>query len=294
MRLTLSLLSLAIGAAVAVSASAATTNPRHVKRICGTKEPTVREAAMREDNFLAILQQLNRGKPGGGGGGGGGATFPVTINVYWHVITDSSGNGAVSSAKMNSQIQVLNAAYAGKGFTFTLAGTNTTANNSWYTVTPGTSAESQMKAALRQGTADDLNLYSANIGQNLLGWATFPSSYGSQPVDDGVVILYSSVPGGAAAPYDEGDTATHEIGHWLGLYHTFQGGCSKSGDMVDDTASERSAAYGCPVGRDTCAGGDVDPIKNFMDYSDDSCMVEFTPNQSSRMQQQWDAYRFNK
>jgi hypothetical protein len=64
--------------------------------------------------------------------------------------------------------------------------------------------------------------------------------------------------------------------------------------MVDDTASERSAAYGCPVGRDTCAGGGVDPIKNFMDYSDDSCMVEFTPNQSSRMQQQWDAYRFNK
>jgi len=293
MRLPLSLLTLAIGAAVAVSASAAT--PRHANRVCGTKDFSEREAALREDNFLAILrQQANAKPPGGGGGGGGSATFPVTINVYWHIITDTSGHGAVSANTINQQIQVLNAAYSGKGFSFQLAGTTTTANNTWYTVTPGTSAESQMKSALRQGTADDLNLYSANIGQNLLGWATFPSSYGSQPLDDGVVILYSSVPGGAAVPYDEGDTATHEIGHWLGLYHTFQGGCSKSGDMVADTASERSAAYGCPVGRDTCAGGGLDPIMNFMDYSDDSCMVEFTPNQSTRMQQQWNAYRYNK
>jgi len=292
MRLPLSLLSLAIGAAVAVSASAAT--PQHAKRVCGTKDFSEREAAMREDNFLAQLRLQAAAKPGGGGGGGGSATFPVTINVYWHVITDTSGHGAVSANTMNQQIQVLNAAYSGKGFSFVLAGSNVTANNTWYTVTPGTSAESQMKSALRQGSADDLNLYSANIGQNLLGWATFPSSYGSQPLDDGVVILYSSVPGGGAAPYDEGDTATHEIGHWLGLYHTFQGGCSKNGDMVADTASERSAAYGCPVGRDTCAGGGLDPIMNFMDYSDDSCMVEFTPNQSTRMQQQWNAYRYNK
>jgi hypothetical protein len=298
MRLSLSLLSLAVGVAVAASALAAPQN-RHAPRVCGTKQPTEREAALREDNFLAILKQqaargqANKGKPGGGGGGGT-ATFPLTIDVYWHVITNTSGQGALSSTAINKQIQVLNAAYSGKGFSFRLAGTDTTANNTWYTVTPGTTAERQMKNALRHGTADDLNLYSANIGQNLLGWATFPSSYGSDPLDDGVVILYSSLPGGSAVPYDEGDTATHEVGHWLGLYHTFQGGCSKNGDMVDDTPAERSAAFGCPVGRDTCSGAGLDPIMNFMDYSDDSCMVEFTPNQAARMQAQWNAYRFDK
>jgi hypothetical protein len=217
------------------------------------------------------------------------------IDVYWHTITNTSGQGALSSQAINAQINVLNNAFAASGWSFRLVATDTTANNSWFTMGSGSVAETQAKNALRRGTADDLNIYTANLGGGLLGWATFPSSYSSRPKDDGVVVLYSSLPGGSAAPYDEGDTATHEVGHWMGLYHTFQGGCNGQGDQVSDTPAEKSPAFGCPVGRDSCRNKPgLDPIENFMDYTDDACMVEFTFGQDSRMDTQFTTYRFGK
>lgn len=227
------------------------------------------------------------------------ANGSITINVYWHVINNGTGiaNGDIPQSQIDSQISVLNAAYANTPFKFALAGVDRTTNSSWYISSGGTS-EQQMKNALRQGSADDLNVYSNNMGGGLLGWATFPSSYASSPKMDGVVILYSSVPGGSAAPYNLGDTATHEIGHWLGLYHTFQGGCVKQstgGDGVSDTPAEKSPAYGCPAGRDTCTRyAGADPIYNFMDYTDDSCMNTFTTGQRSRMDSMWSTYRLGK
>ncbi len=241
----------------------------------------------------------NARKPGGGGG-------PVVhggvINVHAHVINAGSNrsDGNISDQMIAAQIRVLNDSYGAgtggydTGWSFNLVSTDRTTNASWYTAGPGSTAERDMKSALRLGGAADLNMCFNNMGGGLLGWATFPSDYASKPNMDGVVILSESLPGGNADPYNEGDTATHEVGHWMGLYHTFQGGCSKTGDSVSDTPAERTAQYGCPAGANTCSGAGVDPIENFMDYTDDSCMFEFTAGQDDRMDVMFGTYRFGK
>jgi len=220
-------------------------------------------------------------------------TGSVNVPVYFHVINNGSGvaNGDITDSQVAAQIQVLNEGFANTPFTFTLVATTRTTNSAWYTATQGPTAD-QMKAALRQGGADTLNIYSNNMGGGLLGWATFPSEYASSPSIDGVVILYRSVPGGDAVPYNLGDTATHEVGHWVGLFHTFQGGCRALGDRVSDTPSEGTPASGCPTGRDSCtAAAGLGPITNFMDYTDDSCMDNFTAGQSKRADKQHQKYR---
>lgn len=219
----------------------------------------------------------------------------VTIPVFFHVVNKGKGieNGDVPMKMLRDQIDVLNAAYAGATdngaantpFRFTLVGVDRTTNAAWFGAGPGTAAEREMKTALHVGGPDVLNFYTNNAGGYLLGWATFPFWYAGDPLMDGVVCLYSSLPGGSEVPYNEGDTGTHEVGHWLGLFHTFQGGCAAVyNDFVSDTPAERSPAFRCPAGRDTCPATGVDPIENFMDYSDDPCMYRFTAGQSARME----------
>ncbi|KAK7470952.1 hypothetical protein VKT23_002367 [Stygiomarasmius scandens] len=222
----------------------------------------------------------------------------ATLNVYFHVISKDSttAGGNVPQSQLQDQITVMNRAYAGSGITWTLAGTDRTVNSDWFNnAGPGTSQQTTMKRTLRTGSVRDLNVYTVGFtsgaGAGLLGYSTFPSDYSRNPTDDGVVMLFSSVPGGSTTNYNLGQTLTHEAGHWVGLYHTFQGGCSGAGDQVSDTPPEASPASGCPTGRDTCSGGGVDPIHNFMDYSYDSCMTEFTAGQVTRLKSQMATYR---
>lgn len=273
------LLSFIAGAALTV---AQTTNLTRCGVVDLTPEEFFLHEAARSSRLAGLKGELVQG---------------ASINVHFHVITNSRGSGSLSNREISDQIAVLNEAYAVGGYKFNLASTDVTANDDWYTVEPGSRAEKDMKSTLRQGGAQDLNLYTANIGGGLLGWATFPKDYESSPSMDGVVILYSSLPGGKSAPYNEGDTGTHEVGHWMGLYHTFQGGCREfgGGDGVADTPAEKTANYGCPGDdTDTCSGGGNDPVHNFMDYVDDACMYEFTAGQISRIHEEFNAYRLNK
>ena len=222
----------------------------------------------------------------------------VTIPVVFHVIrkdtTVSGGN--VPKTWITNQMAVLNASYGGgtggadTGFQFSLKSITRTTNSNWFKLTSG--KEKKMKAALKVGGPETLNIYSADLGNSLLGWSYFAQDAATDGVLDGVVIHFDTLPGGPwGTNYSEGDTATHEIGHWLNLYHTFQGGCTGNGDYIADTPAEASAAYRCPTGRDTCSAPGTDPITNFMDYTYDSCMYRFTPDQAVRMQEAWTAYR---
>ncbi len=232
----------------------------------------------------------------------GGAV--VRVDVYWHVITRVGGGGNVNNTKIGNQLTVLNRAYKGltapnaanTSFRFRTAEIERVANNDWYNwanpdVDP--SDNNEAKTALHQGNAADLNIYLANLGGGLLGYATFPSSQAGQPLLDGVVILNQSVPGGTASPYNRGDTLTHEVGHWLGLFHTFQGGCNAPGDQVRDTPAQFNGdnIFECDPALNTCASAGRDPVKNFMNYVTDACMNKFTNGQDTRMDRQWAAFR---
>jgi len=222
----------------------------------------------------------------------------TTIPVVFHVVYASDGTGNVTDNQINQQIAEMNQNFAGQEapgvaanteFQFTLQAVRRWQNNSWFNDPDSAAGEAAMKSATHEGDAGVLNIWSTNT--SYLGYATFPSWYAADPELDGVVIQYGSLPGGPITNFNLGKTASHEAGHWLGLYHTFQGGCSRTNDQVTDTPAQRTETSGCPTGKDTCSSAGVDPIHNYMDYSYDNCYNQFTPGQKSRMKSQWAAYR---
>ncbi|KAI4602390.1 hypothetical protein KJ359_009633 [Pestalotiopsis sp. 9143b] len=214
----------------------------------------------------------------------------IETNVYFHVVASGTTEAAgyLSNSTLDDQLDVMNTAYAPHGISFVDAGRDWTVNSVW----ARDGAETAMKTALRKGTYADVNIYFVS-DLDAFGYCYLPQTVSSNAilVQDGCTILASTVPGGAETDYNYGYTVVHEVGHWFGLYHTFQGGCGTVGDSVADTPPEKTAASGCPATRDTCTGGGVDPIHNYMDYSDDTCYTEFTAGQQTRMYNQFNAYR---
>jgi len=220
-------------------------------------------------------------------------SITTTVPVYVHVMAAKDGSGDVTDAQIADQIAVLNLNFSGgesrtaanTGFAFALAGTDRFYNDTWHR----DGASTKYRKATRQGGANALNMWLVDF--KYLGIATFPWDYARNPGIDGIRVHFDSLPGGSIANYNLGETATHEAGHWFGLYHTFQGGCTSTNDEVADTPAQGSATNGCPEGRDSCTLAGLDPIHNYMDYSYDSCYNQFTSNQSSRMSSMFAAYR---
>lgn len=221
------------------------------------------------------------------------AAASASVPVYVHVMRDANGGGNVTDSQIAQQISVLNASFAGQkssaaantGFSFYLAGTDRFNNTQWHQ----DKQSSTYRKQTRKGGRNALNIWLVDF--DYLGIATFPWDYARNPGIDGIRVQYSSLPGGSATNYNLGETTTHEAGHWFGLYHTFQGGCTSTNDEVADTPAQGSSTTGCPEGRDSCSLPGLDPIHNFMDYSYDSCYTMFSSGQSSRMSQMWTAYR---
>jgi hypothetical protein len=196
----------------------------------------------------------------------------------------------------------MNRAYGHTHFKFELKHSEQTENDAWFIAAQGSSEEDDLKKALRQGGYADLNIYTTAQVDGTLGWTTMPANVGKEDFHyDGVMVDYRTLPGGTFAPYNEGMTVVHETGHWLGLEHTFEGGCAvdakTGGDMVADTPAEAAANFGCPAdSTNTCSGsngglaGD-DPIHNYMECTDDSCMTGFTQGQADRAGAQWKLFR---
>ena len=236
----------------------------------------------------------------------GKSNAAVVIPVYVHVITPDDGFlGALSNDAITAQMEMLNHDFAGDSsssaaktrFSFKLAGITRTRKTKWFNFKMYSAEEEEAKRALRVGGANALNIYSARPLSGevaILGFSTFPWQYQLSKSLDGVVINYVTVPEGFKGALDQtflGRTATHEVGHWLGLYHTFQGGCSGTGDRVADTPREK-VAFTCELSRDTCKQQPgLDHVINFMSYAEDCCMSDFTPGQAARMSSRWNVYR---
>jgi hypothetical protein len=229
----------------------------------------------------------------------------IRIPTYVHVIKGTHKGERVPAGpkRVRRVISIMNNAMGGKQsqfsaparYRFSLKDIDYRKRDGWHHAFFNGPRDQRMRRALHRGNQRTLNLYINGGGprnQPVLGWSRFPWQYSGAPRLDGVAVNFAALPGGKAKGYNLGDSAVHETGHWLGLFHTFEGGCRGDGDLVPDTPAEGEPSYFCETTRDTCESDPgLDPVHNFMDYSLDSCMNRFTAGQVRRMDAAYEKWR---
>ncbi len=281
-------------------------------RNCGTMAIDA-ELKLSDPNYLHNRQQIEEFTAKFVSENAGSTRSVITIPVVVHVVYNTGAEN-ISDAAINSQIEILNEDFrrmnadavntpdhftdeaADPEIEFCLASvdpdgypTTGITRTSTTKTSFGTSGDPVKYSTYGHAAWDRdsyLNIWVCDLGSGLLGYAQFP---GGPAATDGVVIDYQYFggPDYATAPYNLGRSATHEVGHWLNLYHIWgDDGSSCSGsDYVGDTPNQADETYGCPSGtRVSCSNGpDGDMYQNYMDYTDDACMNLFTTGQKTRM-----------
>lgn len=221
--------------------------------------------------------------------------IPVVFNVLYKTAAQN-----ISLAQLQSQIDVLNEDFAANNADHNLTSTynsvkagdvgvrfvldqvkrRSTTKTSWST---NNAMKKSAQGIAPTSPTTKLNIWVCNMGGGILGYAQFP---GGNSATDGVVLDDNATgrTGTAAAPFNKGRTATHEVGHWMNLRHIW-GDATCGNDQVGDTPTHNTANYGCPAAGhlSTCSGTPVEMTMNYMDYTDDACMYMFSLGQKSRM-----------
>lgn len=294
-----------------------------VVHLCGTESPsreTMQEIETQFQEYIQILESSNQTTQEENNTT---ITIPVVVTILEH---RSIPNSFIENHEIERQIETLNNAFAGTpgllypydcagdlldeqythtGIQFELQNIHHRTvcdTNSVNNLQKDSEIEFEMKERYRQGDCSTLNIYITNLS-GFLGWASFPSQCNENNMgNDGVMIHRDTLPSGDRVNYNEGDILVHQVGHWLGLYHTFEhqqqltndgDACDEQGDSVHDTPPTLIPTIGCPAQKDTCGSDNLpDPIHNYMDFSDNCCMYQFTEGQAQRMRYFYD-YRVN-